>query len=487
MSEADLLDEPAPPPPTRRRRRFLWLGVLLVLFSACGGCYGIVVHVTNKDPREAEAGADRLEPAGWRMEDIEAQRKDIKDEDNAALVVQAAKVKLPRPWPLPRPGVVAGQPVDVDSDVNSLPPEVQLDEALLRDLRTNLQVAGPALTEARKLYTMRDGRFPLQWSKDIVSTTIASQDARAVVNVLRLEAALLAQEGKADEALEATRGILVAGRSVGDEPLMISQLIRIACSAVAVQTLERVLAQGEPSAEALKQMQDLLEAEAAEPRLLIAARGERASMNEKMRAMKRGDLKLSAVAGGGPHIHDLAGSTLARSSHPRILRLMTEYVEAAKLPPQDQGERMKAVEQKIRRAKVEYDVVTALTMPAIQKMAEASWRDQAFLRCAIVAVAAERYRRKHGDWPAGLADLVPDYLTTVPADPYDGRPLRCKRLPDGLIVYSVGPDLQDDGGARNRTNHLAKGTDYGFRLWDVGRRRQPAAEMLPPPDELLAP
>ena len=101
-----------------------------------------------------------------------------------------------------------------------------------------------------------------------------------VRNLLHEEAVLLAQEGQADRALEATPGILVSGRAVGDEPLIISQLIRMACQAVAVQTLERVLAQGEPFAGELKKMHELLEEEAAEPLLLIAARGERAGEHE---------------------------------------------------------------------------------------------------------------------------------------------------------------------------------------------------------------
>ena len=41
--------------------------------------------------------------------------------------------------------------------------------------------------------------------------------------------------------------------------------------------------------------------------------------------------------------------------------------------------------------------------------------------------------------------LCPDYLTAVPTDPFDGQPFRyvLKRK----IVYSVGEDLQNDGGS----------------------------------------
>jgi hypothetical protein len=50
--------------------------------------------------------------------------------------------------------------------------------------------------------------------------------------------------------------------------------------------------------------------------------------------------------------------------------------------------------------------------------------------------------------PARLEDLTPEYLPRVPADPFDGKPLRLKRDGKDVIVYSVGPDGQDDGGTR---------------------------------------
>ena len=68
--------------------------------------------------------------------------------------------------------------------------------------------------------------------------------------------------------------------------------------------------------------------------------------------------------------------------------------------------------------------------------------DRELLRCAV---AVARYRRAHGEaWPGSLADLVPDFLPSVPVDPYDGKPLRydAKRH----LLWSAGSDLRDDGG-----------------------------------------
>src|SRR5439155_15699761 len=89
-----------------------------------------------------------------------------------------------------------------------------------------------------------------------------------------------------------------------------------------------------------------------------------------------------------------------------------------------------------------------------------------FLRCAIVAVAAERYRLANGRWPETLAAVIPAYLSKIPIDPFDGQPLRYRRLKDGVIIYTIGEDQKDNGGQRVRIKAGAPDTDVGFQLWD---------------------
>lgn len=56
-------------------------------------------------------------------------------------------------------------------------------------------------------------------------------------------------------------------------------------------------------------------------------------------------------------------------------------------------------------------------------------------------------------------------------DPFDGKPLRYRRLTDGVVVYSVGSNLSDDGGDLTvPPGGMTDPLDIGFRLWDVARR-----------------
>jgi hypothetical protein len=116
-------------------------------------------------------------------------------------------------------------------------------------------------------------------------------------------------------------------------------------------------------------------------------------------------------------------------------------------------------------------------------------QSRALLRSALTVLAIERYRLKHKDLPASLNDLFPEYIESISLDPFTDKPLLYKQgilnvakivpmmqkeiasplsrtasnvkfwnMPTkgyklvevkcpGYIVYSVGRNLKDDGGA----------------------------------------
>lgn len=65
----------------------------------------------------------------------------------------------------------------------------------------------------------------------------------------------------------------------------------------------------------------------------------------------------------------------------------------------------------------------------------------------VAAIALKRYQLRHGVYPAELSALMPECLSGVPRDPMDGKPLRYQLNPDGsFVLYSVGENGVDDGG-----------------------------------------
>ncbi|HVX60544.1 MAG TPA: hypothetical protein VHC19_08080 [Pirellulales bacterium] len=85
--------------------------------------------------------------------------------------------------------------------------------------------------------------------------------------------------------------------------------------------------------------------------------------------------------------------------------------------------------------------------PSISEFADALCRGKAQRDAVRCAIAIERYRRLHGELPQTLDALAPEFLPNVPADPFDGAPLRYLRTASGCKIYSVGQDRIDQQGA----------------------------------------
>lgn len=451
------------PGPSRWRwvRRF---GLVLLLGL---GVYGWLHYRADSAYRKALAALDRDDP-GWRLDDLEAARAEIPEEENSARIVVATAALLPAGWP-----------GDFPEPLQDLAPNERLRRENYHALRAETDEWATLLDPARRLAGMPRGRHRLTLARPLVIGTMLDdqQQTRAVAALLRYAALRRADEGDIDGALADCRAIFNAGRSLGDEPFIISQLIRVACVAIACQTAERVLAQGEPSPAELAALQKLLEEEDAFPGLWLSLRGERGMSHDMIIALEDGTVPLSALAGGPgtPSATErLLGGLLRpsfKAEHPGMLDMMTRRVEAAKLPPHEQAAEQAAFNAEVA-ALPRTAVLTRLLLPAVDKIAQSFRRKHGQLRSLSACVAAERFRRANSRWPETLDQLVPSYLAAVPLDPYDGQPLRYKRLADGVIAYAVGPDLIDDGGKFDRANPTAPGTDLGYRLWDMAQRRQ---------------
>jgi len=87
------------------------------------------------------------------------------------------------------------------------------------------------------------------------------------------------------------------------------------------------------------------------------------------------------------------------------------------------------------------------TPPSAYSLLTAEAKTVAFVRVTKAVLAIERWRLSHaGSVPDSLSALKPEFLSDVPIDPFDEKPLRYKKLGRGYVVYSIGPDFTDDNG-----------------------------------------
>ncbi|HZY86568.1 MAG TPA: hypothetical protein VFE78_17165 [Gemmataceae bacterium] len=437
----------------------------------------------EEDLKQALAEADRLDP-GWRLEQLAAKRPALPADKNSAIAAQAVRRLLPEKWPA----------LELFGLSEKVSPEVRLSQAQGDLLRRELDKVKPALAQARRLADLPNGRYSIKWAADLISTPlISAETARRCFHLLELEAYRQIQDGDPDGALSSCRGLLNAGRSIGDEPLTLSQLVRVVAQSRAARVVERALAQGQPSENALAAAQALLADEARHPALLVMMRAERVWQHTYLTGLKTGTMKWSDYEGKfetdeprSPEqtaARDARMAEAARLHHARSLRFSTRAVEIAKQPTHEQ----------LRL----FADVTASLKDVPQPARDLLWKPSNLIRgplwihakcqCAVVGLAVERYRREHQRWPASLAD-VPGLPKEMLTDPLDGRPLRYRRLPDGAVIWSVGLDGKDDGGKLSDNGALDfEGKDIGFRLWDVRHRRRPPQPAEKPPGGREAP
>jgi hypothetical protein len=471
MVQADVTTQAEPR--SRRRRKILVLAAVLVPLVVGGIYWPLLRYLSQKEERAAVEETDRLDP-GWRWEDLLSRRVAIPDEENAALCVRDASALLPVKWPdwSTKPD---GSSVEVPAE--NFPPNARLSVADSKALDGVLKAAAAALPEARKLADRGAGYFATDFAEFPWATLLPHLDyIRRVTRLLALDAAARAEKQDVDGALASCRALLNTSRSIGDEPIVISQFIRIVTRSGLLGTLERVLAQGEPSEPALAALQRLIEDEERQPLLLIGLRGDRASADRFFEKVASGEFSgaqlrsaLTPFVGGNAVITWYIESS-ARGARAALLRHMTKVIEIVKQPSPEQLVLIRQTDNEAHQL----PLLPKRIAPAADRFANSFLRTRVELRCAAAALAAERYRRAHGRWPPDLAALVPTYLHEAPVDLYDGQPLRFRREADHIVIYGIGPDEQDDGGKIDRGKPLTAGLDVGIRLWDPAARRQAA-------------
>jgi hypothetical protein len=108
---------------------------------------------------------------------------------------------------------------------------------------------------------------------------------------------------------------------------------------------------------------------------------------------------------------------------------------------------------------------------------EAVARAEANVACTALALAAAAHQAARGAYPVDGSALVPEFIARVPMDPFSGEPLRLLPQEGGLIIYSVGPNGVDDGGAE--LDLVRKSGDLTFVLGSAyAARRQAQGEAV---------
>jgi hypothetical protein len=92
------------------------------------------------------------------------------------------------------------------------------------------------------------------------------------------------------------------------------------------------------------------------------------------------------------------------------------------------------------------NIFIGLLMPILDGIAFTVERRNQSRTTTLTLLALHRYKKRHSSWPRSLDELVPEFLPEVPRCTFTGKPLGMLINDAGPVLYSVGPDMEDDGG-----------------------------------------
>lgn len=431
---------------------------IAVLIVALAVLYAIAVAVSAARLRRAYAA---LQADGRPMHPDQVIPAAVPDTENAALLYQSAISLL-----------------KAEPNGHSLesPPGESVQEMIVRDKYKNLLgylahrsaefIDGEATPEQRReleelmgrktidyaLFAIEQGiqrpacRFQLDYEAGANLLMPPLSDMKSLAHILAARARLEAEAGEMDRGWRLAAAGAKLADALRNEPILVSQLVRMACIRLSCRTIQRLCEMAPPGVEQQEQLETVLRTFDDVAPLVLATDGERLLFGEWLFTRPRRELPRT-LQDCGLQVQDeqmpgfirwlvvrrLAFRPTFIADHANYIRIMHANAENLKRPYSPQ-----TTEERYGR----FSLAGMLT-PAADRIRSLHGQMVAEVRLTRAGLALLRYRATHGTFPAALEALNMGGL----ADPFTQQPLRYRAEGDGFMLYSVGEDQKDNGGA----------------------------------------
>jgi hypothetical protein len=346
-------------------------------------------------------------------------------------------------------------------ETNSFPvtpqPQSPADDVLLA-----LSKYDSAIEEIRQAGQLPDSRFPLTYgSGEPANILLPHLNAlRSCAQALGLRAQAELQNGRGEKALADVKLQLRLVDAIRTEPFLISQLVRVAMLQTALQPVWEGLAERKWSDEQLAGLDAALAKFDFLADCATAMRGERGLEVSMIEYLGR-----THDASDYPGAQSEHGAWLARlpfsliptgwyyQNELRIGRFYDQWylpvvnAHDRTISPANSRAAQKALDAELRQRWNPESFLERWLLPALGKGSDKMAYAQASTDLARTAIALERDRLAHGEFPEVLDALAPQFIAQVPHDVIGGGPLKYRRTADGqFVLYSIGWNERDDGG-----------------------------------------
>ncbi|MBL7188827.1 MAG: hypothetical protein ISS70_21070 [Phycisphaerae bacterium] len=433
----------------RKRTVKILKGVAIALV-ALALVYFIAVSVSAAKLRGAYAA---LRADGRPMELHEIIPADVPETENAAGLYESAALLL-KAQPTPERGFLwylgdlSGEFIDESIAPDKL---VELKGLIAQD------IVARALWIVEQGTRRRSCRFDLDYESGIDIRLPHVSAMRSFAHILGAKALLEAQAGNMDIAWDAVPVQLKLGDALRTEPVLVSQIVRIAIvGGTSCETIRKLCEIEPPNAQRSGDLEDLLKSFEDVRPLVRAIDGERMLFGEwafnlpKRELLKQHDFFSQDSPDDILTVLGVCFKPVFLAYHTSYLKIMHESarrMEQAHLL--ERGGALNEIVESERRG-----LVWSL-VPAMARVKVMHRSMQADIRITCTGPALLQSKAARGAFPQTLTGFEPADVR----DPFSGAPLIYRSGAEDFVLYSIGPDEKDNNGSPKR--------DKQEKDWDI--------------------
>lgn len=256
---------------------------------------------------------------------------------------------------------------------------------------------------------------------------------------------------------EALRSIQLGFRlhnSLRDEPSMIAQLVRVSILAIDSRSLNDYLKEGSISEVQAKQLFSTLASIDVNHGYIRALQGERAYFIYRMNAPYN-SIFYPSSAEEDPDciipemiIGYVYEKAMFKADAAAYIHFMGEQIKIIPLSYKELNSKHVYDESDIPFYAILTRILAPVQSDARRHMANAQ------LAGDQIILALQAYKERYGTYPQSISELKGKLGWKLPKDTYSDKDFLYRRQGKGFILYSVGPNMKDDGGVQRSKKYF---------------------------------
>lgn len=366
----------------------------------------------DQPPTETPGAGSLQEKRLARFEDVFRKR--------TAMQIDQSQVEAER--------ILAMKPEErTEADLDKIKDYLAASSGLIRELRELSESGGPV--------------YELDFSKGYAMELPHLAHLRDCARLLAMDAEMQANAGRYDEAVQDLLAAMKLADALETEPIIISQLVRIAMDGIVYGTVSASIPGEELPPEAAREFIDYAVHANHREAFANSFNGEGFFGLQGFEEIRSGNINQFTDSSGPWNglIMRVYGSPVARPwlnmDEAAYADIIGRMGEAAALPYYEANpvfDQMEADIEGLPRTRI----LSRTLLPALGRAVEAQARHEAYMGLMGLGLAVEQYHAQNGQYPQTLNEVAPILGGSIPLDPFTGQPFGYELSGGSYTLYS---------------------------------------------------